>query len=642
VRLPKPTTVDFETPNGLSKRPEYPPIPCGVSIKHWGKKPKYYAWGHIAENNCTWEDAKRALHEAWRTPDGVLCQNGKFDVDVAEVHFEVPRLEWHRYHDTLYLLFLDDPHQIELGLKPAAERLLDLAPDEREEVADWLIAKQPVPNIRISKSKQSDHYYMAYLGFAPGKLVGKYADGDSIRTEAIFKLLWEKTMSREMSEGYDRERRLMVHLLDIERQGIPVDLPRLESDIKHYRQVHDKLSDWVRKQLKSPELNIQSGKELAEALLKAKKADPNLLGYTAKGGIQTNKEALKRGVTDPTIGAALRYLAQLSTCLGTFMENWYETARLSDGLIYTTWNQTKSTDSGSAVGARTGRLSSTPNFQNIPKEFEALWYTKGDPKTAKHPKAPMVLPALPLCRGYIVPWSKDEVLLDRDYSQQEPRILAHFDGGSLLQAYLGEPWIDFHDFAKAELEKMGLFYDRKPVKNTNLGLIYGMGVGKLAEKNGMSVEEAGELKKAVLKLYPGLKQMYQEMRRRAKANEPIRTWGSREYYCEPPKLVEGRIREFDYKLVNLLIQGSAADCTKEAMIRFMETKKDYHRLFLTVHDEILTSAPLKAHKDAMLVLKESMESIEFDVPMLSEGSWSKKNWAELVNYDVKGKFCYAN
>ena len=72
-----------------------------------------------------------------------------------------------------------------------------------------------------------------------------------------------------------------------------------------------------------------------------------------------------------------------------------------------------------------------------------------------------------------------------------------------MHDYQADPWLDFHDVARGKLAEQGLFYERKPVKNTNFGLIYGMGVGKLAEKNGTTVDEAKDLKAAILKLYPG-------------------------------------------------------------------------------------------------------------------------------------------
>jgi DNA polymerase I-like protein with 3'-5' exonuclease and polymerase domains len=644
LKAPKPVTIDFET-LGIESRPKYPPIPVGVSIKYHSKKAKYYAWGHPTGNNCSFGEAKTELAKAWAHKDGILCQNAKFDVDVAECHFDFKPLPWDKVHDTLFLLFLDDPHQIGLGLKPSAERLLGLPPEEQDAVGEWLIANQPVPGVRISRSKQSDHYFGRYIFLAPGDLVGKYANGDVERTEAIFNLLWQKTVDREMLMAYDRERKLAPILLRMERRGVPVDHKRLRADVDNYNEWRAKIDAWIIKTIKAPpDINLDSGQQLIDAMVGAKKVDVNLVPRTPTGKFQTNKEALMLGVTDKVLLAVLKYRTQLKTCLGTFMEPWLATADASGGLIYTTWNQTKSTESGGAVGARTGRLSSTPNFQNIPKEFDPIFaHDEADPAKAKKlPKCPFKdLPPLPLVRSYVVPFN-GHVFVDRDYSQQEPRILAHFDGGQLMDTYLADPWVDFHDYAKAELEKMGKFYDRKPVKNTNLGLIYGMGVGKLAVKNGMSVEEAGELKKAILVLYPGLKAMYHDMKMRAKSKQPIRTWGGREYYCEEPKLVDGRIREFDYKLVNVLIQGSAADCTKEAIIRFQDKVEELGKqnewfLLLNVHDQLTASVPTKDKREAMEVLRVQMESIAFDVPMLSEGAVSSTNWAELKDYDKRGK-----
>ncbi len=644
TKNPKPVTIDFET-MGIEGRPKYPPIPVGVSIKYPGKKAKYWAFGHPTGNNCSFGEARSELAKAWAHKDGILCQNAKFDVDVAESHFGFKPLPWDKVHDTLFLLFLDDPHQIELGLKPSAERLLGLPPEEQDAVGEWLIANQPVPGVRISRSKQSDHYFGRYISLAPGDLVGKYANGDVERTEAIFNTLWQKTLDREMLAPYDRERQLAPILLQMERRGVPVDHKRLALDVVNYNEWRSKLELWIIKTLKaSDDINLDSGAQLVEAMLAAGKADEKLMPRTPTGKFQTNKEALLLGVTDKVLLAVLKYRTQLKTCLGTFMEPWLNTANASGGKIFTTWNQTKSTESGGAVGTRTGRLSSTPNFQNIPKEFNAIFaHDEVDPAKAKKlPKCPFKdLPPLPLVRSYVVPF-KGHVFVDRDYSQQEPRILAHFDGGALMDTYLANPWVDFHDYAKAELEKMGKFYDRKPVKNTNLGLIYGMGVGKLAQKNDMSVEEASELKKAILTLYPGLKAMYQDMRVRAKAKQPIRTWGGREYYCEEPKLVDGRVREFDYKLVNVLIQGSAADCTKEALIKTQtafEAAGHAHDWFvlLNVHDQITCSVPKKDLKQSMEILRVQMESVAFDVPILSEGAISATNWAELSEYDKKGK-----
>lgn len=636
MKIPKPVTVDCET-HGIEGRPTYPPIPVGITIKYPGKKPHYYAWGHLEGNNCCYSDALAAIKAAYAFAGGLLFQNGKFDVDVIEVHLGLPVPPWQQIHDTMFLLFLDDPHQQELGLKPSAHRLLGMAPDEQDEVADWLIANQPIKNVRISKSKSSDHYFGRYIAYAPGNLVGKYANGDAVRTAEIFQLLWPKIEQQQMLPAYDRERELMPILLAMERQGVPVDLKRLRADVAMYNGWRDKLNLWIIQQLKAdPTINLDSGEQLVNAMVVAKKADPDLMPRTPTGKFQTNKEALLLGVTDKVLLATLKYRTQLNTCLNTFMEPWLRVAEQSGGLIFTTWNQVKAPRDDRSAGTRTGRLSSTPNFQNIPNLFQPI-FAHEDLKNKKLPKCPFKdLPRLPLVRSYVVPF-KREVLIDRDYSQQELRILAHFDGGSMLDKYLANPWIDFHDDTKAELEKMGKFYERKPVKNTNFGLIYGMGVGKMAIKNDTTVEEAADLKKSILKLYPGLKAMYQDMKVRAKLKEPIRTWGGRVYYCEEPKIVEGRLREFDYKLVNVLVQGSAADCTKEGIIRHHRTKHPQTRLILNVHDQLTASTPKKLVKQEMQVMKDALESVEFDVPMLSEGSTSTTNWYDLQDYDTKGK-----
>ena len=630
-KMPKPVTIDFET-DKIEDRPAYPPKPVGVSIKKWGKKPVYYAWGHPTENTCTKAEAIKALKEVWNNPDGLLFHNSRFDVDVAEVHMGLALPTWERVHDTLFMLFLDNPHSRNIGLKPAAAKLLGMPPDERDDVAEWLIRNQPVPGKRLTPKSA-----MAYISLAPGKLVAPYANGDVNRTEGLFKHLWESLAEREMLDAYNRERKLsMVVLLDMERRGVRVDVERLARDVKMYREWEVKLDAWLRKKIGcGDDVNLNSGDQLLAALEEAGMVDRTKMGVTRTGKTSTDKASLSAGVLDKTVAAVLKYLTQLQTCVNTFMEPWLETARMSGGLIFTSWNQVPS-DKG---GTRTGRFSSSPNFQNIPKEFEPIFMVVGNADTKHLPKCPWKdLPALPMVRSYVVPFQKGHVLVGRDYSQQEPRILAHFEDGALLEQYQANPWIDYHDNAKENLERIfGRPFKRKPVKNINLGIIYGQGVGSLAEKNGETVQATKDLKDAILQMYPGLKDMYNDMKHRARANEPIRTWGGREYYCEEPKIIDGKIRTFDYKMVNVLIQGSAADCTKEAMIRYYERKPAHHFLLLSAHDELVLSAPAAEMVEAQRILREAMESVEFDVKILSEGAWSADNWAAMADYDKKGK-----
>lgn len=202
--------------------------------------------------------------------------------------------------------------------------------------------------------------------------------------------------------------------------------------------------------------------------------------------------------------------------------------------------------------------------------------------------------------------------------------------------------MDIHEYARALISSMlGRTLKRKPIKNTGFGIIYGMGIKLLAEMSECSVEEARAIKNSYLSIFPGLKDMYEDMKHRAKENLPLRTWGGREYHCEPSAYSKkyGRLMTFDYKMVNVLIQGSAADCTKQAIINYSRFIGRHVKMYLTVHDEILASAPRRIMARAMKDLKVAMEDVKFDPPMFSEGEWSATNWAELKDYDKKGVLC---
>lgn len=631
----KPVTLDFET-FGIESRPNYPPLPVGLSIKWPGKKARYYAFGHLEKNNATWGEVRSALREAYKHEGGVLFQNAKFDLEVALHWFGLEPPHWSLVHDTMFLLYLDDPHQRELGLKPASERLLGWAPEEQDGVYQWLLDNPVRPGMRVAKGSTAKYPYGKYIAYADADVVGKYANGDVDRTAKLFDVLYQSILDRGMGEAYDRERRLLFVLMQMERQGVQIDLGCLQKDVAEYQEWQKKIDSWLLERLGCDNtVNLDSGSQLFDAMLVAGIVDVSRALLTPSGKYQTNQAALLAAVSDKQVLGILKYRAQLKTCLSTFMEPWLNVARNNDGKIFTDWNQVRAPKGKDGVGTRTGRLSSSPNFQNIPKEFAPIF--RADRKDKSLPKCPIKgLPPLPLIRSYVTPF-EGEVLIDRDFSQQELRILGHFDGGQLMEKYQEEPWVDFHDYTRDELANAGYYFERKPVKNTNFGLLYGMGYGKLAERNGMTVEEAKVLKTSILNLYPGLKDMYADMKYRAKNNEPIRTWGGREYYCEPPIIKDGRTIHFDYKMVNVLIQGSAADCTKEALVRLNDMRKPEWKIILNVHDQITMSVPKEDRDEAMEVLRKSMEGVEFDVPMLSEGSYSYNNWNELIDYDKKGE-----
>jgi len=272
-------------------------------------------------------------------------------------------------------------------------------------------------------------------------------------------------------------------------------------------------------------------------------------------------------------------------------------------------------------------MSSNPNFMNIPKSFE----DKGD--FYEHPAHVKSLPLLPLMRDYILPDPRG-VFMHRDYNQQEFRILAHFEDGELCQRYKDEPRMDIHTLVQDLIAEItGHRYPRGPVKSINFGKVYGMGLGKLAQAIGSTVDDAKRLSDAHRKALPGVRALEKSIKDMSKRGEPITTWGGRQYYVEDPKIIAGRLQTFEYKLLNYLIQGSAADCTKEAIIRYDAERKE-SRFMLTVHDEINLSCPPKAVKKEMKMLADVMHSVEFDVPMLSDGKTGTR-WGKLTKYEDK-------
>jgi len=637
MSIPSVTTIDFET-FPIFSRPQYPPKPVGFSIRRPGeRKSQYYAWGHPVRNNCNFKDAQRVLKEAWKS-GALLFQNDKFDVDVAETHMGCKRItDPLLMHDTMFLLALSDPHAQTFSLKPSAERILGMPPTEQQAVAQWLVQHQqelkrdgllPADEKPITMSNAGK-----WICLAPGDLVGSYADGDVERTYKLFRKLYPEIVERGMLEAYQREQKLMPILLDNEREGMRCNLRQLEKDTKIYEAALQNADNWLRKKLKVPNLNIDSDAELADALDKAGIVTEWTLTKTGKRS--TSKKNMKVDTfTDKHVASILGYRGKLSTCLGTFMRPWLNTARRTDGIIHTSWNQVRQNRNGgkNTAGARTNRMSSSPNFQNIPTDLE----DKNDGYV--HPSSKIIqLPQLPLLRKLIIPDAPNHLFGRRDYNQQELRIVAHFEDGALLKAYQEDPDLDTHSFVKGVIEELlNETVPRSPVKMLNFGYIYGEGTSSVAERLGMPVHDVKRLRDAQMKALPGLKELSKNIEARAKAGEPIRTWGGREYYTEEPRYSEKykRVMTFEYKLLNYLVQGSAADVTKAALIRYHEHPKKRGRMVVQVHDEIDISAEKGLFKEEMLVLRECMESIEMDVLMKSDGEYGP-NWGSLK--DLKEK-----
>jgi DNA polymerase-1 len=201
-----------------------------------------------------------------------------------------------------------------------------------------------------------------------------------------------------------------------------------------------------------------------------------------------------------------------------------------------------------------------------------------------------------------------------------------------MQAYLDDPHLDVHEHVRELIESItGLSYQRRQVKIANFRRIYGGGVPATAGGLGISMAHAAQLLDAHGRALPGLAGLIRQIKALAAAGEPIVTWGGREYYCEPSGYSKKHDRwmSYDYKLINYLIQGSAADVTKDALIAYSAHPDRRGRFLVTVYDEINVSA--RHRRREMRVLGECMEDIEMDVPMLTDGKVGP-TWGDLSEY----------
>lgn len=374
-----------------------------------------------------------------------------------------------------------------------------------------------------------------------------------------------------MIEAYKRELRLMPHILKMEQRGINLDGSLLAVDTDHYWGVLDELDDKICEKV-GRMVDVDSNRELADAIEAAGLSKG--FATTPTGLRSTSKESLIGAVADPELLGHLLVRGSIATCLRTFMQPWrvqYE----AHGRLFMKWNQIRNY---SDTGARTGRISSSPNLQNIPVEWEAL--------LAELAKIAYQVPEnlLPQVRKYIIP-DEGMIFIGRDYSAQEMKLLAHFTNGALLKALQEDPTKDVHLIAAGIA---GI--TRKVAKTLGFAVLYGAGNGRVAETLGTTVSEATRIKEQYLEALPEIKAFQKELNAIGRSHSYTGTLGGRRYRSQKPAVVKGVFKSFEYKLPNYKIQGSAADQTKEAMIRYAETTL-HGQLVLTVHDQLVTQVP---------------------------------------------------
>lgn len=657
----KRATIDFES-KPIEARPNFPPDPVGLAYHMPGCEYAYAAWGHDSENGIyvlkkgrlkkIEGDPKKVAGQALRIArscDRVLGHNiAKFDGEVSDAKMGV-KIPDEKIDDSLFTRFLVDPRAPNFRLKDSAERVLSEPPEEQDAVFEWLYQHK-----LTSRKKAGDRYEYGskdnpagkWIYKAPGSLVAKYAIGDLTRTEHLFDHDMRIVKEQGMLDAYNLELQVAPILRQNEREGVRLDMDLLRQDRETYTKALAKVETWLRKKLCAPAgINWNSDDEVAAVLRISGqvKVFPKTPG--GKDSVSKNK-LTKEFFRDEEVYLALAYRSTTDYVMTQNIIPWSESL---NGYAYCSWDQVRGTEKG---GAKTGRIT-VNKLANIIK----------DPTGGKNPdylvaddekiRKLIGLPPIPLARRYILP-DKGCLFGHVDWSQQEIRITAHFEEGLLARAYRENPREDIHQFCTNLINAASnQSYARGVIKHVNLRKFYRGGpeglvthpMLRLDKKFGCRLdchhkEERCPAMRAAYKIdkdweagLPDVVDLIERLEGMYRRGEPIRTLGGRVYHCRPDAIAtkgprKGQMTNYVYTALNDLIQPSAADHLKMALVKYHQHPKKRARLLGTVYDEMNISAEKKIAKAQVKILQEVMESIPLDVPYRTDGdvraSWGAK------------------
>jgi DNA polymerase I-like protein with 3'-5' exonuclease and polymerase domains len=476
----------------------------------------------------------------------------------------------------------------------------------------------------------------------PASEVGAYAEEDAALTLELWHLFKKIIIEEDLQNVFNLETDLFPCLVDMRHLGVRVDIEKANQLKTALAVKEENLLQQIKIE-SGVDTQIWAARSIAEVFDKLKlpysrTEKTNSPSFT-KNFISTHKHPVVNMIAE-----ARKINKVRTTFIDTILKHEHK------GRIHADINQIRSDDGGTV----TGRFSySNPNLQQIPAR---------DPDTG------------PLIRSLFIPeegckWGTF------DYSQQEPRLVAHYalrfeyDSAQVIaDSYENDPSTDFHQIVAdmAEIE-------RKEAKTINLGLFYGMGKAKLQNELSVSKEKADELFNTyhgrvpfVKELMSGVMDVAQQKGRiktllgrrcRFPKYEPIlrgSDWGTfvpaadhdrmKELKEMGPYLLDengdqekdvdgkpkknywyknGHRRAFTYKALNKLIQGSAADMTKKAMVDLYKEGLIGH---IQIHDELDFSIESKSQADK---IKQIMEhAVELEVPNKVDYE-SGPNWGEI-------------
>jgi len=441
----------------------------------------------------------------------------------------------------------------------------------------------------------------------PAMYVGEYAEQDAKLTLKLWQEMKKQMHIEDVEDIFKLETELFPCLVDMRFLGVRVDV---EAAHKLKQQLVEEEKGCLQEIKKATQVDVQiwAARSIEKVFQKLNlpydlTAKTNSPSFT-KNFLQNHPHPLVK-----QIARAREINKSHTTFIDTIIKHQHK------GRIHAEINQIRS-DSGGTV---TGRFSyNNPNLQQIPARNKELG---------------------PRIRSLFIP-EENCTWGCFDYSQQEPRLVTHY--ASLDELYGVDDVLDAYNEGEADFHQIVADMANIPrlqAKTINLGLFYGMGKNKLQAELGVSKENAEDLFKTYHDKVPFVKMLMESVMRRAQDKGRVRTllgrkcrfnlwepnqFGIHKALNHEDALAEhgpGIRRAFTYKALNKLIQGSAADMTKKAMVDLYKEGIIPH---IQVHDELDISVDNNSDK-----IKKIMESaVDLEVPNKVDYE-SGPNWGQI-------------
>jgi DNA polymerase I-like protein with 3'-5' exonuclease and polymerase domains len=567
----------------------------GVAISFEGFD-GYFPVRHERGGNFSEEDVKNWLKKLFKQDPIVICHNAVYDLGWLRrwgVECNVTKV-----YDTLIAAPLVDENRFSYSLDNLSKDYLG----ERKQ-----------GNILEDFGKEHGFKAIENMHLVPVEYAGIYAEQDTRLTLKLWEFLRVEIQRQGLTDVFNLETDLLRLLLEMRWKGVRVDLEKAEKTKKFFKSEEEKIYQNIKK-----ETGIDIGSSDIYAAASLQKIFDKLgekYELTEKNKQAKISNTLMKESQNPliqSISIAREYNKAHTTFIDSILKHQV------DGRIHAEINQLK----GEYGGTVSGRLSmNNPNLQQVPARNEAIG---------------------PKIRSLFLP-EEGHKWASLDYSQQEPRLLVHYakkhglEGAETLIKFFHEGK-DFHQVT-ADMAQIS----RKEAKTIGLGLMYGMGIAKLADSLDISPDEAKALKKKYNDNVQFLNNIIVRATRYTEQHGYINTLLGRrcrfELY-ESKDFHDKRMMSYEnakkvwawnemkragtYRALNRLIQGSAADQTKKAMVDLWKNVGVVP--MIQIHDELNVSI---ANETQVKEIKEIMESaVELHVPVKCDAEIGD-NWGEI-------------